>query len=284
MITLKKGIDTIYTMVKAPISKPFELGIDRKLLILANGPSAKEFWDKEEVRNKFGLYDLMCMNHAIYKSKEDIFKYKPLYFILLDPVFFKGRDNDSQSVREYAENARKNLYEVLENIDWNAYFITNYHGDITLKNEKFTIVRLNKNTILPTKNRYYKLYKKNLANPGMNTVLDGALFFGITYGYKEIALLGTEFDFFKNIIVDENNMILNNYDHFYKENYKDSKVRIATHYSPEGSLMAYYLHRMSDNFSRFFILNEYAKYYDCKIYNYTKNSMIDAFERKEIIY
>lgn len=277
-------MDLIYTLTKTPVSRPAKIGKCEKLLILANGPSASDFWNKEDVKNIFGSYDIMCMNDAIFRKEKEIFRLKPCFFILMDPALFGTRVNENQAEKEHYGNIRQNVYAVLEKINWKAYIITNYHGEIRLKNENLTVIRLNKNTVLPSKDRYYKLYKKNLANPGLDTVLEGAIFFGITYGYKEIAMLGTEFSLFKYIVVDENNMLFNYSKHFYEEKLKDPKAKAVTseQYAFEGSAVAYYLRRMSNCFWMFSELNKYAKYYDCKIYNYTEESMIDAFERRRI--
>lgn len=277
-------MDIIYTLVKAPITKPTEMGADKKLLILANGPSANEFWKNEKQAEKFSSYDLMCMNHAIYTNKEDIFRFKPSFFILVDPVFWGKIPEGEGNRKEYYDRIKNNVNKVLEKIDWKAFIITNYHGNITFKNKNLTVIRLNRNKILPEKERYYKLYKKNLANPGMDTVLESAIFWGITFGYKEIALLGTEFSMFKDLIVDQNNIVYNCSKHFYEEKLEDLSVKAVTKgkFGFEGSAVAYYLHRISNCFSMFFELRKYADFYRCKIYNYTPDSMIDVFERRII--
>lgn len=284
MLSLKKWLDTIYTSVKAPISRPYEMGNKKKLLILANGPSAGEFWNKDEVRAAFSSYDIMCMNDAIFRKKEEIFKLRPRFFILMDPALFGDCPNENQAAREHYGNVRKNVHEVLEKINWKANIITTYHGEIALQNANLTVLRLNGNIILPKKEKYYRLYKKNLANPGIDTVLEGALFWGVTYGYKEIALLGTEFTLFKYIEVDENNVLFNFSNHFYKEVLKDSNAKAVTkeRFKFEGSAVAYFLHRMANCFTMFYELNKYAEFYGCKIYNYTEDSMIDAFERRRL--
>lgn len=284
MIPLGKWMDTIYTIVKAPISKPFHIDEGKKLLILANGPSASEFWDNEEIRAEFASYDLMCMNGAIFKKKEEISKLKPRFFILLDPVFLDNGRDETQAEREDDESLGKKTYEVLENINWKAYLIINTLEKISIKNENLVIIRLNRNTIWPKKSSYYKLYKKNLANPGVDTVLEGAIFWGITYGYKEIALLGTEFSLFKHIVVDETNTVYHYNSHFYENVSRDPNVKPVTkaEYGFEGSAVAYDLRRISNCFAMFFELNKYAEFCGCKIYNYTKESMIDAFERRRI--
>ena len=284
MIPLGKWMDSIYTIVKAPVSKPFRIGEGKKLLILANGPSASVFWETEEVRAEFSSYDIMCMNAAIFNKKEEIFRLKPRFFILLDPSFLSYGSNGVQTEREQDESLGKKTYDVLEKINWNAYLITNNLGEIAIKNENLFIIRLNKNTIRPKRSSYYKLYKKNIANPGIDTVLEGAIFWGITYGYKEIALLGTEFSLFKNIVVDENNTTFHYNTHFYENGLRDPNAIAVTKakYGFEGSAVAYDLRRISNCFAMFFELNKYAEFCGCKIYNYTKDSMIDAFERRRL--
>lgn len=284
MLTLKKCMDTIYTWKKAPISKACDLSEGKKLLILANGPSAKEFWDNDDVRERFKSYDLMCMNDTLFRKSRELSLLKPKYLIVVDPANFGHRENETPEEYERNEMLANNMKNSVSQVTWKTNFITNFHGILDFNNENVNIIRLNCNTISPEKERYYKLYKRNLANPGLDTVLEYALYFAITYGYKEIALLGTEFSLFKYVTVDDNNIMHNGSKHYYKDdkNIHQSNLVTGQRYGYKGSSVAYYLHRIANCFSTFFTLNQYAKFYGCTIYNYSDDSMIDAFERRRI--
>ncbi len=281
-------IKMIYEMIahhyinKKKVTLPCDMSDNKKLLILATGTSASEFWnDCAERWKNFQNYDIMVMNRSIYKMKEQIFRLKPKYFAACDSIYW-GADPGKKISSKLAEETYQKTKEVLEEINWDCFLITTIQEHFCFTNPKVKIIRINTVDYDSNHSWTYWLYKNNFAQPAVHNVAQLGIYYGITFGYKEVGLVGIDFDFIKNIHCD-----------------KECKVGIYAEHQYEGkatsvyldrdvvglynnSVMAKYIYQTAEAIACFGKLSMYAERMNCKIYNYSLNSLLDCYEKKSL--
>lgn len=282
-------INLIYEMLahhfinKKKVTKPVDMSGGKKLLIMATGKSANEYWDNPVNQEKFKDYDMLVMNRSIYKMEKQIFEKKPKYFAACDPIYW-GEKSDSVA-QTLADSTYHRTKEVLEKIDWECCLITSIHEKFDFHNDKVSIIRLNATTYDADSEWCYKLYKGNYLSPPIKNVGQLAIYFGITFGYKELALVGMDFDFFKNLFCDENCLVGLYAEHQYDR--QDGKV-VEAHFGKEkygtinNSVLSKYLLDISETFGSYGRQELYAQRQGCRIFNYSVESMLDCYEKRKM--
>jgi hypothetical protein len=230
--------------------------------ILGNGPSGL----KTYLKNKDVSEKLMCVNYFALTKEFSIFK--PDYYTLIDPVYFLDLNEKNLE-----------LIRVLNNVSWDMKLLIPskyknvYSTMIMNKNIEINAIRFN---YLPGKNKLvHFLYSKNLAVPKFQNVVIACIYVSINKGFSKINLHGVEASEFKNFIVNEKNEVLLETQHSYGNNTINLfEERIIK----KGEFWKFLMHYpiMLKGFSQ---IESYSKYLDTKIYNYTKNSYIDSFEK-----
>ena len=284
-------LSSIYEMIahhyinRKKVTLPMDVAGDGKLMILATGKSANEFWNNRDFYlEKYKQYDYLVMNRSIYKMKEEIMKLKPKYLAMCDAIYWGVTSNISVN-QSLALDTYKRTKEVIEQIDWECYLVTTIHEQFDFKNEKVKIIRLNATKCAGDGELAYKLYKDNFAHPGIYNVAQLAIYFGITFSYKEIGLIGVDFDFIKNLNCDEECKLLICAEHQYDQTKADS---IIGYFTPENtgminnSVLAKYILETAETFVSFGKLSVYAEKNNCKIINYSLQSLLDCYEKQKL--
>ncbi len=254
------------------ITKVNKLG--DKLLILATAPEVKAFFDNERVREYFRNYDVAVINKMPLCSEKEMHLIKPRYMFFLDDIFYA----DSW---EGKPNERKQWVEdVLGRVDWKCSVVVPCLASFNVDNENIDYIYLN--IFSAPYNRFTKtMYKKNLLNPGYNTVTFGALFFGVTFGYETIGLLGFAYRVPYGYM-DEDGYHYDGYTHYYETepkhyvlknedivvNGESLKLRLAKRAVESQTIMSYVM--------------KYANDMNVHVTNYTPYSDVDMFEYKDI--
>ena len=265
------------------VTRPVDLSEGKKLLIMATGKSAGEYWDNPDIQEKFREYDMLVMNRSIYKMEKEVFEKKPRYFAACDPIYW-GEGSSSVGNALAAETYQKTM-AVLEKVDWECYLVTSIHEKFAIKSEHIHMIRLNAASYDSDSEMCYKLYRGNFCSPPIRNVGQLALYFGLTFGYKELAVMGMDFDFFKNLFCDENCLVGLYAEHQYDK--IDGKV-VEAHFSKEkygtinNSVLAKYLLGISNTFSSYGKLSVYAEKMGAKIINYSPESMLDCYEKRRM--
>lgn len=281
-------IQMLYEMIahhyinKKRVTFPCDMSNGKKLLILATGTSASEFWDdRAQCLETLQNYDIMVMNRSIYKMKEQIFRLKPKYFAACDSVYW-GEKVGKRISEELAKETYQRTKEVLEEIDWDCFLITTIQEKFDFTNPKVKIVRIN--TVDFDSNHWwtYWLYKNNFAQPAVHNVAQLGIYYGITFGYKELGLVGIDFDFIKNVYCDKDGKI-----GIYAEHQYEGKVTsvyldrdVVGQYN--NSVIAKYIYQTAEAIACFGKLSMYAERMNCKIYNYSLDSLLDCYEKKSL--
>lgn len=248
--------------------------IGDKIVILANGPSQEVYWKNRE---KFEDYAVLCMNNFPASDAENFYQLKPEFYCAIDPDFFKP-EKELKVSEEIIETVKKTK-AIIAAIDWDMQFITWDQYEPFVKSKFIHGIYLNRSQCENLDmDKRFELYSQNKGSLPAYTVFIAALFFAITFGFKEIAVFGLDFDFFKGLEVDKNNdayIVVNHYGNLVDKD--------ALWPGTEKKRYAYELFERIVSASKACIeLNEYAITKGARITNYSVNSYIEAFAKKEI--
>lgn len=266
---------------KKKVTKVTDLSAGKRLLILATGKSANQYWNKKKNQEQFEDCDILVMNRSIYKMEEEIFRLRPKYFAACDSIYW-GNYREASVNKGLAKDTYLRTKEVLEKVDWELYLITTIHEKFDFVNENVHIIRINASAYQREDRRDYKLYKANFCSPVIFNVAQLAIYFGITFGYKQLELVGIDFDFIKNLYCDNECRVGLTAEHQY-DTKGEKVVEVVFDKNKKGdingSVLAKYLLETADTISSFAKLNLYAQEYGCKITNYSMNSLLDCYEK-----
>lgn len=246
-----------------------------KIVILGNGPSQDLYLENY---GDFSSYDLLCVNYFPIYNREAFFELKPRYFCIVDPADMVEEEGRGTS----AEQESQKLWKILEQVNWQIYFIT-YMG-MKKPIESPFIEYIYINNILYTGKKdsiKYFYYEKNFAAPRMDTVAEPAILFAILFGFKEIGLFGIDHDNFKNINFNEDDKIYAETWHAYDK--KSPKIVTIRDGKTKGHIYEIFEGYMNI-FRAYIELEELAKKKSVNIINYNKKSYVDAFPKSSKYY
>jgi hypothetical protein len=220
--------------------------------------------------------DLVCVN--LFAQSEYFEILKPTDYVLIDGLFFafENKATDRQDIKKVFENFLTVTWEM--NIYIPASAKKGYLVNEILK--KNTCIKINYfNYIVVSgydKFKFY-MYKKGFGMPQCQNVLAASLFLSINRGYKEIYLFGADHSWHQQISVASDNKILLLDQHFY--NTEGKALTINAQNKQTTADVFYSLYKA---FKSYVILNSYAIYRNCTVYNASEVSFIDAFQQKKI--
>ena len=270
---IRKTFDTAATIGKVmlksriPSGKNTDRGSDQ-LIIMGNGPSLRQTID----RNFTTLmkYDRMAVNFAA--NAPEFFTLRPTDYILADPHFFNGKENDG--------NVWK-LWNHLKEVSWPMRL----HVPATMRKrmtgiaklpEEIKILYFNMTPGEGFESIIHPLFGMGLAMPRPRNVMIPAIMEGIRAGYRKIYLTGADHTWTQSLYVDERNRVVSIQPHFYKDDSKELD-RVAKEY--EGYHLHDILGSMTVAFRSYHETASFAEKKGVEIVNATEGSMIDAFRR-----
>jgi hypothetical protein len=265
----------LYTLAT---SKPYRNSIKKtysgKVIVLANGPSLKEYIPRLAIDKAFQNADFVVMNNFAFNKV--FLKIKPKHYCFSDEAYIKD---------SFEKEKVHRVFKVLqENVDWelNIYVPGHWYYEKFIHFFKWTNAYIK---IIPINYFLYKgyenlrnfFYKKSLAIPPVASVVILAIYVSINLGYSEIDLYGADHNFFDSLCVNENNVLCYKYSHFYDNDIPKIVPIIGVDFQPN---MVSYLREMAVIFEGHDLLSNYAKYNNVEITNCTKDSLIDSYDRK----
>lgn len=234
----------------------------QKIHIVGNGPSNYETLKNFHSNNE----EIMCVNFFALTSLFN--EVKPNYYVLLDPKFFDNPDE-----------RHLKLVKKLNEVTWSISLFVAARNEIKilryLTNENIKI-KVFKDIYLSGENKIiYYLYRKNLAVPKFQNVIVSCIYTSINLGYNKIYLHGVETNEFSKFIISEKNEAILITEHFYGKNtrnlYKEGLIKKGEF----GKYLEFYANMLLG----YAQIERYSKDIGSQIYNCTKNSYIDSFEK-----
>ncbi len=248
-------------------------------IVFANGPDLKDTLNDEKTLSFIQNKKKFCTNN--FPATEYFYKLKPEFIVFMDPFFW------AKDLYEEKRNSYQKIYENLMQTDWQITIFMpkaaqnwNFFIDLPMKNENIDIIYVN-----ASENKYkgkteFREYALNLAMPNVLNVTISALFLGINLGFEKIHLYGANHSNITDIKVEEN-ILYEIKKYFYEDKmYENLTPCYSTPDRKKTKTISEFLYDWYLTFSAYEKLEEYSKYMGAKIYNLSKNSFIDAFERK----
>jgi len=289
-----KIIDTILSLVKITIKSKFYLpsfkASENSVVIIGNGPSAKEYLDNFTFNESIPS---MCVN--MFAATPSFVNIKPKYYLMSDHAFLDFSEevfNDATKLPRLKKQPDFLQIQELINSVWKSIFDANWELIIFIpqiyKNTFIVNYAISKNINIQFYNytvvKGYSwfenyIYKKKLGSPQSQNVINSCIFQSINSGFKNIYLIGVDNNFHMNMMVDDNNQLQFKDDHFYKVN---KKTTPQLHANGTPVKMHEFFQSLHKAFFAHHRLQQYAEFKGVNIYNATKGSFIDAYPRKEI--
>lgn len=245
---------------ETPIEK-----IEDKVVVVGNGPSAKEF-PYESAKG----FKICCVNYFAL-DVELFWRIKPAFYCVVEKNYL--------CIHREEPDVQK-LYEILEEVDWDMTFICMAGDQIQFKNSHIKIHRLNEYHLEYNElfsNICMNLYMRNKAIFGMQNVIIGALYYFVISKAREILLTGVENDWHKEFVVDKDNNVIRKVARFY-----GIKPRLLTGNDIQKgefykSMRDYYI-----TLHQYKIIADFANRSGVKIINTVLNSYIDVFDKRNV--
>ena len=265
---------TIVSIIRMSVLTNFKLAFKRgsikrirnaeKCTILANGPSLKAAFENGEVFTD--CCDIACVNS--FCESEYFWKIKPALYFLIDGEFF------NPTIERCVKQVDR-LKSALAKVDWPMTLIistsSGNRGVLEgLTNPMIKVVRINTTTVNGYKWFRHNAYDLYLGMPICQTVTNMAICFAIQLKYKNIYLYGADHGWTKDLRVDDDNVCCYGDRHVFNT----ALTVIKLDYSIVTLLRNY-----ANMFESHWLLKDYADSVGVKIWNCTRGSFIDAYER-----
>ncbi|MNU79753.1 hypothetical protein D3C71_693700 [compost metagenome] len=276
---INKFFQTIITLGKVVFKSRYFNSLEKlpfdEVIVLANGPSLAR--DIENNKAVFEHSQLAVVNS--FCQSDYFFQLKPKNYFLLDPFFFF----DSGRI----ESVEKTIEIFLNKIDWEIDLHIPYKNRNSLfisELKKRTNFKIHLINYIPAKGGFrfinHWLYDLNLATPQCQNVVAFTTFVLVRRKPKKIFLFGAENDWHAQIKVNKENWLILNDDHVYEKS-EEKKAIVLTDYKDKTKkvTMVDLLGSSIKVFKGYTEIERYAQKKHVKVYNCSKNSMIDAFER-----
>lgn len=285
---IKQILLDIFAIVKAFVKfnffhndfKKIKIEKSSEFIVIGSGPSLKDTLNKNI--DFFTGKTTACVNE--FAISEYFTVIKPDFYIFLDPAYW----NKNVSMRIRGLND-KDFKVFKEKVTWPMTIIMplcakkwNWFMDLPRLNKDIKICYVNTTIVNCSKNIRNLLFSKNLAMPAAVNTLVGALFLAINMGYKKIFLVGADHSWHENIFVGEDNVVYLKDEHFYFEKDLSLTPLLLGPEETEKIKMHVAFNAMSKTFEDYHKVAEYANFIGAKVYNASKKTYIDAFERFKI--
>lgn len=243
----------------------------KEVIVLGNGPSLKPILTNRLEELLSIDADITAVN--FFCSSPYFAQIKPRLYVIADSAYFRP------SGEEWIEKQKEKTMECLFNVDWEMqlYIPASAKGsplvDKLQQNTNIIVCYYNLVPVSAFTRIERFIFKKNLGMPKPENVLNGCIYLLINLHYKDIYLLGADHTWLKEVNVNERNEVIMGYEHFYGDT---NVVKLDSSLS-EWLLTQYNCFKVHDR------LRCYADYMNVNVYNATKGSFVDAYERKYII-
>lgn len=241
------------------------------VIVLGNGPSLKPILtEKLDDLLKIDA-DFVAVN--FFCSSPLFTKIRPSLYVIADTAYFRP------SGEEWIEKQKEKTIENLFKVNWKLqlYIPASAIGSPLVeklkKNSCLEICYFNLVPVSAFKRIERLIFKMNLGMPRPENVLNASIYLLVNLHYKNIYLLGADHSWLREVNVSEKNEVVMGYEHFYGDT---NVVKLDSTLS-EWLLTQYYCFKAHDR------LRNYADYMKVNIFNATRGSFVDAYERKYII-
>ncbi len=278
---LRQTLLSVATIIKVILlSKPTNLpkAEHDDLVVLGNGPSLKTFL--KEHKSFLGGKSCLGVNHFADTSVfTDI---KPAYYVINVPEFWT--DEVDADVLKKRQTLLDNL---IQKTTWQMHLILGMGAKksekwrrIAEQNPNIRLDYINPTPVEGFKSFRFFCYRRNCGMPRPHNVLIPSLIAGINMRFKRIYIAGADHSWLEDLFVADDNTVYLTQRHFY--DMQTARPDVMKKMGKNHRHLHEILHKFMLSFRAYFDINEYAHKRKTRIYNITKGSFIDAFERLKL--
>jgi hypothetical protein len=258
-------------------------------IILGNGPSLT--YQIEEIRLIRSGHALLCVNEFPLSHLFD--ELKPNYYTLLDPHYWFRTHGKVSALTHQVLDA------IALKTKWNiTLFLPVEMKSVIAEsvfsrepNEFVSFLYYNRTPVSGFRKFKFIIYDLNWGMPFAHNVLVSAIYLMIVVHYQKILVYGADHSWHEQIVITNDNILRIREDHFKYELDEKSISDREEMYEPiykfaftkTGEREIFKIHEIFDAYAKvhigYWVLKEYAKDSNVKIFNLSKKSYIDAFER-----
>jgi hypothetical protein len=206
---------------------------------------------------------------------------KPKYFMILSMNYWATGKTDPND-----EGRKASFKEIAKKVDWPMYLIVpalaknkkDWNKEL-LENKNISLLYLNITPVSGFSSLSNFLFQHNLGLPRPHNVLIPSIKMAIDLNYESVYIFGAEHSYLKELFVDDNNIVWLTQKHFYDSKNKEAET-MTRGITNETRTIAEILMKFVHSFNSYWVLKNYADSENVKIFNSTRGSFIDAFERK----
>lgn len=277
---ISQFVNTCISILKILIRSKFSNSIvsenKQTCIVLGNGPSLKTSFSKHS--DFFNKHSLFCVNSFSLSDEYTLFK--PQFYVILDYSFWKS---DGAIVRETLDALKsKTTWPIKLYVPQMAANSVRFM-ELTKANSNIQLQYFNYTVFKGFPGVAHWFYNKNLAMPQSQNVLVSAIFLAINNGFKEIFVVGADHTWHEHLHLDDKNILNVKQIHFYE---KEERVTFTPFNKGIHIKDTFKVHEIfatwAKTFYGYIALQNYANYKNCKIYNASEVTFVDAFERKKL--
>lgn len=277
---ISQFVNTCVSILKILIRSKFSNSIvqsnERTCIVLGNGPSLKtSLTHHKDFLKKHALF---CVNS--FSLSEEYTELKPQYYVILDYSFWKS---DGEIIKDTLEAIKAKTTWPIKLLLPEMASGSKRFEELAKMNPNIQLHYFNYTVFKGFQSVAHWFYNKNMAMPQSQNVLVATIFLSINSGFKEIFVVGADHTWHEHLHLDEKNILNIKQIHFY-----ENEERVA--YTPfrKGIHLneTFKVHEIfatwAKTFYGYIALQNYAKDKNCKIYNASEVTFVDAFERKKL--
>lgn len=277
--SILSGIKVIISSRFNPKIKHLNANPNQTCYILGNGPSLKSVLENSS--NVFKDSYLFVVNEFVSSPYYSVLK--PQVYVLTDPSYWmKAISKEYKEIGEttLASISLKTTWPMFLAIPKEAYKNRDIHK-LFEHNANVTLVDYNLTKVSGLESTNHLFYATYLGTPRVQNVLVACLLFAINIGFHEVNLLGAEHSWTQFLAVNDNNQVCITDNHFYDSG--EIELKPLNRLNGDNYRMHQILNDYAAMFEGYHVIKKYAQTKNVTIYNRTKNSFIDAFDKKALL-
>ncbi|MEG1865262.1 MAG: hypothetical protein RR331_00090 [Bacteroides sp.] len=262
--TLLSGVKILLQSKRT--ATPFKSDRREEIVVLGNGPSLRPL-----IENKRSFFDgkaLLAVNYAVLSDYyTDL---KPPYYLVVDPIFFSNPDHCQ---RFFDAMAEKTTWELELYLSAPARKSTLWQPKLVAR-PNIHVRYFNMTPVEGFRWFTHLAFHQGWGTPRPRNVLIPSIMTALRMPFRTIYVAGADHSWLKEIWVDENNVVMEDLNHFYDQK---GSVRYESNKHLHDLLLSMHI-----AFKSYHFIEDYARSIGKKIINVTEGSFIDAFDRKKI--
>lgn len=269
-------ISILKILIQSKFSNNLSSENGKTCIVLGNGPSLKTSLSKH--KDFLKKHALFCVNS--FSLSDEYIELKPQHYVILDHSFWKS---DGKIIIDTLDALKtKTTWSIKLFVPQMASESKRFE-ELSKANPNIQLQYFNYTVFKGFPEIAHWFYSKNLAMPQSQNVLVATIFLAMNSNFKEIFVVGADHTWHENLHLDENNLLSLRHIHFYDDVEKTTYVPFK---KGIHSTETFKVHEIFATWEKVFYgyiaLENYSKYKNCKIYNASEITFVDAFERKKL--